>query len=183
MTLNMAVLLPTPIASATTATAVNPGSRAKARRLCRRSTMKLCIRRNYLGMDSVPPIVVISFAALNSRLGRTTNDSEHSEGPGEAPGTLGRRWAAEARFLSKIRREDALVLAQVRGRSFDRDPPPLHHVRIIRHLLRRLRELLHEQHRHPLLLQALDGAEHLLHDDRREAHGRLVKKHHLGLRH
>src|SRR5437867_11887628 len=87
MTLNVAVLLPTPIASATTATAVNPGSRAKARRLCRRSTMKLCIRRNYLGMDSVPPIVVISFAELNGRLGRTTNDSEHSEGPGEAPGT------------------------------------------------------------------------------------------------
>src|SRR2546423_2781101 len=40
MTLNMAVLLPIPTASARTATTVNPGSRANARRLWRRSTEK-----------------------------------------------------------------------------------------------------------------------------------------------
>ena len=43
-TLNMAVLLPTPIAKARTANAVNPGSRVNPRTLCRRSKTKPCMR-------------------------------------------------------------------------------------------------------------------------------------------
>src|SRR3954469_6683967 len=47
MMLKMAVLLPTPIANARTASALRPGSRAKPRRLCRTSRRKPCIRTDY----------------------------------------------------------------------------------------------------------------------------------------
>src|SRR5438874_11796283 len=57
--LNMAVLLPTPIANARIATALNPGSREKPRRLCRRSRRKPRMRADYIGLSrrraAVPP--------------------------------------------------------------------------------------------------------------------------------
>src|SRR6267143_1108778 len=53
-TLNIAVLLPTPTASARTASAVNPGSRANPRMLCRRSKTKPC-----MGRPSRSPLLVL----------------------------------------------------------------------------------------------------------------------------
>mmetsp|Transcript_5523 Transcript_5523/g.13342 ORF Transcript_5523/g.13342 Transcript_5523/m.13342 type:complete len:248 (+) Transcript_5523:1701-2444(+) len=75
------------------------------------------------------------------------------------------------------------VVAQMGGRSVHRDAAVLQHIAIVGHLQRRGGELLDQQHGHAPRLQAFDDAEDLVDQDGRQAHGRFVEQHHLGVEH
>jgi hypothetical protein len=53
----------------------------------------------------------------------------------------------------------------------------------VRHTQRHRRHLLHQQHRDSLGVKLLDRLGHLLHQQRRQPHRRLVQQQHLRARH
>ena len=64
-----------------------------------------------------------------------------------------------------------------------RNAAVLQHVAVVRHLERRCGKLLHQQHGHATRLEVADDAEHLFHQDGRQAHGGFVQQHDFRVEH
>src|SRR5450755_4454850 len=95
----------------------------------------------------------------------------------EGDSAVSRRGATDAPTLAaKVGGHDLRIVQQLRARAVEHDATVLDHVAVARELEGLPYVLLNQEDRQTFGVDGAQGAEDVLHDDRRQAHRRLVEQ-------